>query len=547
MTLSRLIYKIFLRSVGRSRKQLDIAIIEKERALTVKALSEASAVRMEKLRKNGAAFGFGYGLLVVFCYCFFDLKFFPSGLSTGDVLFFLFAALGLGLMSMFCTAVGTTLFLPAVFYEACLPLAPASAAKPHDKMGDMLWYISPATIVLTSWIVSLWSANWYLGRTTVYCIAVVLDLALFLAIARIGLKRNRASGGNLGWDDAIVHGVGFAFLAPLICAVLIPLKAAGWYLLMALGFAGLAAALAISLLDMRVMMATTSTADERQRRARRVTTVLVLLGFAMIPSVVSPIVRQAVFSQMGVRTEDTAISMDKPNLALIQSAADAAGIALSVCRGEDGSAIVGPVNVLWHATGSRSLVQLKGNAGVDLELNAAGLKLVRGPVERCVEIKEALLFASATATVIGDSQKITNALEAELAPLIEELQGKWIIKSVKVIGHADPMPLPDQGNIILAKQRADEVKRMLIASPSLKKIAGFPEPESSSVGSRNPIKQCDTKETAAYQRDCNEVNRRVEVRFRLEPKPPEKTTGAGTAAPAAPATIAAPVKAAESR
>ena len=107
--------------------------------------------------------------------------------------------------------------------------------------------------------------------------------------------------------------------------------------------------------------------------------------------------------------------------------------------------------------------------------------------------------------------------------MLTEINQEWKIKSVRVVGHADPMPLPAEGNDTLAKTRAQTVTRLLLGNSEFVKASGdAPQPEAISDGARHPIKQCDAKEPLSYQRTCNEVNRRVEVRFRLEKRPEDK-------------------------
>lgn len=512
MTLPRLILKLLFRSLYQSRQRLNSAVIEKEKALTAKALAETRAGQLESLRKNTAALAFGYGLLVVFCYCFFDIKFFPSGLSTGDVLFFLFAALGLGLMSLFCSAIGMSLFVPASFFDESLP---KTGVTPEDKrFGDGLWFVCPAAAVLTG---AMASWNWIL----IFVFWPFL-LGFFVCIIRRGNALRRTQGRGADWASAFAYTIVYVVVAPVVTYSCFALGHPGMGILGVAAIGGMAGITGLGMLDGQTLSIPVDPA-ERERHARRRVVVQVLFGVALLPGLILQSVRIGVFTQLGVRTEDVAISLDKANLALLQSAANSAGIALSVCRGEDGQATVAPINVLWHASGARSLVHLGEGEGIDVELNTAGLRLVRGKVERCVEINESLLFTSGTAELLGGQAHVQDILTKELAPLLSEIKQKWKIKSVKVVGHADPMPLPGDGNDTLAKTRAETVTRLLLGNTEFKQAsAGTPEPEALSDGARHPIKQCDTKEPVTYQRTCNEVNRRVEVRFRLEKRSKEE-------------------------
>lgn len=529
----RLIATLLLRLAPRSRTQLDKAVLDKERALAAKAQAEERATRLESIRKTAAAFGFGYGLLVVFCYCFVDLKFFPSGMSTGDVLFFLFAALGLGLMSLFCVGLGFSLYLPAAFYESCRRANAGGTAGPGPAgplpPGDWLFFASPVPVALLAYIAPPFFRLNLDGQAVRVAVLFAVTCALLFTLVHWSIKRNRANGGSIGWFDASAYAIAYLLLAPLVCNFLFNSGPPGRYLLLAIGCAGFAAALGIALLD--APPRPPSAPEAPDKRTQRLMTARILFMLALVPALVVPAVRLAVFAQLGVRSMDTAVSLDKANLALVQAAADAAGITLSACRGEDGAAIVAPVGVLWHATGARSLVQLKD--GVDLEVASAGLKLLRGTVERCVDIKEGLLFGSASSTFRSKDKDPQAVVEEELLPQLREIGEKWRIKSVKVIGHADPMPLNGEDNDTLALARAENIKQILKNSTALGLSSAALEPKATSAGSRYPVKQCDTREAVLYQRECNKINRRVEVRFRLESKP-DATKAAPAPPPLAP-------------
>jgi outer membrane protein OmpA-like peptidoglycan-associated protein len=512
MTLPRSIFKLLARNFYRPRQRLNNALIEKEKALTAKALAETRASQLESLRKNTGALAFGYGLIVVFSYCFFDIKFFPSGLSTGDVLFFLFAALGLGLMSLFCSALGMTFFVPVWFFDESLP---KTGITPEDKhFGDGLWFACPAAALLTGAL-----ATWH---AMLIFVTWPLLLAFFFFISRKTLTLRRSQGRRADWTDSVAHAFLYLGAAPIISYSCFALGQSGLGILTVATIGGMAGIFGLDLLDQQTL-AIPVDPEERAKHGRRWVVAQILFAVALLPGLIYQPMRIGVFTQLGVRTDDVAISLDKTNLALLQSAANSAGIGVSVCRGEDGQATVAPINVLWHAGGSRSLVRLGPGEGLDVELNTTGLRLVRGKVERCVEINESLLFTSGTAELLGGQKHVQEVLTRQLAPLLSEIKEKWKIKSVKVIGHADPMPLPADGNDALATTRAQTVTRLLLANPEFTQanVSGS-EPEAISDGARHPIKECNTNEPVAYQRTCNEVNRRVEVRFRLEKRPKER-------------------------
>jgi len=506
MHLIRLIYNIFFRSAHRSRLRLSRTILAKEEALTSKALVEARAIQQDSIRKGATAFAFSYGLVVVFCYCFFDIKFFPSGLSTGDVLFFLFAALGLGLASLFCTALGMSAFLPASLYESCRPKG--DAAKGSNSFANITWFVSPAFALLT-------------GTAAIAAIGFgvfiwLFQLGYFVSVCVMGSALSRSQGRSLDRFDFPAYGIGYLILAPLLCHVILSLGESQWIILAIILVAGLSGALGMDLLDSG-MNTIPADSDDRRRYALRLLVAKIFFGIALLPALVIADLRLLVFTQLGVRTHNTAVSLDKHNLERLQSAADTAGIQLNVCRGEGDHATVAPIDVLWHASGTRSLIRLGKNQGIDVELKTDGLNLIRGKFERCIELKESLLFSSGTAKLVAGDDIVRAGLDDELTPILTDIKQGWKVKTVKIIGHADPMLLPLNGNDALAKERADIVKALLMKnSEFIAAVQSKSKVDAVSASARQPIKLCNTNESAAVQRACNEANRRVEIRFRLE-------------------------------
>ena len=239
--------------------------------------------------------------------------------------------------------------------------------------------------------------------------------------------------------------------------------------------------------------------------------------------------RLYVFSMLGFRAAEVSLSLSPSNLARVRSAAEAAGIVLSVCRSSDGSAIIAPVDVLWHGVGARSMVALArrqaADKPVELELAAEGVQIIRNSKERCIDVAEAALFESGSPGYDGGEapDRARARLEALLQPHLDALKGKWYVRQLLIIGHADPMPLPNSGNAALAQKRAEAVKRLLCVSDIFRSFLTAPGAiEARSAGAREPLRECDVSTSRDVQRECNEVNRRVEIRLRVVEAPGTK-------------------------
>jgi outer membrane protein OmpA-like peptidoglycan-associated protein len=493
-------------SRNRSTHLLNVASTQKEQALLAKAVAETNATQLESLRKNAAAFSFGYGLVIVFCYCFFDLNFFPSGLSTGDVLFFLFAAFGLGLMSLFCTVLGMSAFLPATLFNGYLP-SPKKSDN-YSKFGHATWYLSPFFSISVGWVFKF-NLDYRIPAGITFLLLYIFFSTILRSLAK---KYSR----KIDWVEFFAFSAIYLFFFPYLCYIIISVDVDKLRILTIITIAGIAGAVGLSMISGGGITSSLSVATQEEKRKKFIIATIIFT-VTLSPGFILPELRLALFQKLGVRTENASIIVDKPNLALLQSAADAANINLNICHGDQDQATIAPINVLWHASGTRSLVQFPDKKKLNIELSTSGLKLIRGDYERCIDINEKVLFKSGKSTLLESENKVQIELNNAITPFLLELKPEWKIKSARVIGHADPMPIPNDGNNSLAKDRAEIAKSLLLKNLEFTTSSNqVPTVIAISVGSRQPIKNCDTKETKEYQRSCNEINRRVEIRFRLE-------------------------------
>lgn len=194
------------------------------------------------------------------------------------------------------------------------------------------------------------------------------------------------------------------------------------------------------------------------------------------------------------------------------------------------------LTVWWHGIGSRSHVQLAGGgssskgeaAGGRVDLTTDGAKLIRDYDTRCLEVPDAAFFESGSKSfVIGSgSEELMTGIEAAIRSAPE---GRSLSR-IDVEGHADPMPVPKSTNELLALERAQQVAEKLKTFPVLLAFFGaHPKGEAlrvSSAGARRPVQMCKAEGTQAMQRQCNAMNRRVEIRLHFA-KPIDKVRSAG--------------------
>lgn len=516
--------------------ELQKARVAKEKQLTSKARAETRSANIDAVRKAVIAWVFVYGILGAFSYNFFDIQFFPSGMTAGDVLFYAFVSLGLGLVGALLAVCGCTLFLPASMYESTCRGALRAPPPSASECSAILPYLVSALLPIYTGISLAYLSlrQHWLGMIVVVLLAFFLSVVI-IWVASAQLATNRWTRPlSLGWgrralpaDEKWTYGFMYAIVAPGLCWLFAVLGAEA---LVALVLPGFAATLALQLLDapapqipLSVGGATVINVDEKRSFRLRFAGALTVVALTA-PSLFLKDARAYVFSTLGFLAPDVSLSLNAANLGLVRAAADAAGITLSVCRGPDGSAIVAPIDVRWHGVGHRTLVALpitrRTQAAVELELASEGVRMIRNSKERCVDVAEAAIFQSGLqkfSNGMGPKEARTN-LEQLLEPHLTALNGQWSVRELVIVGHADAMPLSDGGNTALGQKRADVVKDLLCTSDKVAPLlTSTSRIRSITAGARESLRECATNTSRDIQRECNEVNRRVEIRMRLVP------------------------------
>ena len=173
--------------------ELDQAKIATEKQLAVKANAESHVARFEFARKLVLGWVLTYGVLGVFSYNVFDIRFFPSGLTFGDALVYAFVALGLGLLSVMLAFAGGLLFYPLMVYESTRRTA---LEKPPPCAAEQ----QPLFVAFASGLLPILTVN------VLAIPAVCGDLSRYLAV----------------W---VLFGAGFLIIALLVA---FPAPVAAW-------------------------------------------------------------------------------------------------------------------------------------------------------------------------------------------------------------------------------------------------------------------------------------------------------------------------------
>lgn len=466
--------------------------------------------------------GVASGVIAVFCYCFFIVKFFPVGLQLADTLFFLFVALGAGFTGAAISGTGLISLTPWILRKRASPPAATPATTEMLKVSGLL-----------------------------ACSALLLiSTVLFI-------------GAQDGSEDAVWAS---QRLAGLICALL----AAGIFFILSFYLTGsvvtasgllfpwvvvtLLLGIALSQMDHRsailwagsilsggTYMASGITAfDGKKARVAQIWTgAAFILISSLVPFVFSGDDKAFafVFSNVGIRTERATIIVTRSNLNTLQAAADANGVALYACELADDSHAVSGVDILWHGIGQRSYVSLRSHAlavgngsGVRVELDSSGMKKAQGSARAsCMEVRRGIYFASGEHIFSKEQRIVAEPIIAKFLQDADAALPRNASQSLLITGYADPMFEAKHGNPRLARDRAcyiynlaqkqitelhaKRVARLVnaCANPDCrKKYADTPAPRvyiDTRIAAGDA--SCAGKDKSEVQRACFEKDRRV--------------------------------------
>jgi outer membrane protein OmpA-like peptidoglycan-associated protein len=429
---------------------------------TAKAANEASSALLKFLIAGGG--------LLTFIYCFFYIKFFPTGLTTGDTLFFLWALIGFTfahvLLLAFCWyATGWLATLLARLVGTTeLPKSKAWR-KPGEKLirfavRKISEYFDFGLSALFSLLCL--SLLIYLGFAYYSSAVVMASTGFLLGSLFESRKRWRTLSGANKW----------AFLGICLLAVIVPL-----------------------VLDSKI-------------REKEI---------------------EIVFDGLGVRSAQSSIRLSEENFSLLRSVAQQYHVPIFPCGIEGGNKerMVSGVDVLWHGIGERSLVAIPlnfetSNSGppskpsessanhlsVRLELQREGMHVVRSDrpgIERCIDISGDVLFPSGSDALLPGS-------EGEIVERVGQMLDSRgvILRRLRVVGHADIQPVVTRGqtNHSLAMSRAERVRQILIKVFEIAPDTVIAE----SKGASEPRVQCPPNLPLGMMSECLSPNRRVEIR-----------------------------------
>ena len=409
------------------------------------------------------------GAIVTLTYLF-DIQFFPSGLTPGEVVFFIFVALMFGFLYCIFLLFGA---MSALWPLQLLSLSERCIATRRAFHGRAALFVVPA---------GLRGVGYFL-----------VSLSFFLLSLHFA----------------------FAGAQPSLFLLILIFFCAG-FLTLFISTAGTQAGITVA-----------GAQPKPQRRLAQLAAVFVaplvlVLFFGPFMNMV-----QMAFQLLGVRIPDVSIELPESELGEIERVTEVVGRPILDCRrGAGGRLLVHHADVLWTSVGGVSLVtfsvRTKPEAGIfspeptilrvaTLRLDAATMRIIksRPALNPCFDLSNDLLFKTASAQLLPTAQ-------ARLQALASAMLAAGAPSDILVRGHSDARPFASNiagkavDNQRLSELRAEAIVNVLRTALPGKKLTFTAD----GAGARELRVKCPVEaSTTSYETEqCNALNRRVEVR-----------------------------------
>ncbi|MDO8039887.1 hypothetical protein O3301_03065 [Janthinobacterium sp. SUN211] len=495
-----------------------------------KQIAEIENLRADRFKTMStlfAGFSSAFGMIVVFVYCFFVIGFFPSGLSVGDTLLFIFVTLAFSCVGALLVVMGFFLFIP---------WSTQKVLSSGSLKGKWLLFVMLLLSVLMSEF--FFQILRYTGDTTDAGCKLILLILFFVSLVvlywlvahELTEDSSIASFCIVPW---LISTVALAYIAILFGSGDEKVIFKNFHFPGIIIMSGMLLSLGISNFSIvipPVPPATASPATANLSVHAREAYSFIALGFlfAYIPLMVVPHGFNYVMSGLGFRS-DAVLVVNKTNFSTMQAVADAKGILLHGCKFDSDSYSISNVRVLWHGIGLRSYIELKGEYkkeeakqatdkpevgkkkkvdenNIKIELDSAGIRVARGgQVKMCGELKNGIYFDSGKDSLKENQLKVAR-------PLIEEFmrtENKKRKKKIIIVGFADPMPREKDGNFVLAHKRACTIYHQMVKDKLIEKTEALIDVRLD----RDNISGCGEIKEAVKQNACFEQGRRVELQI----------------------------------
>ncbi len=455
------------------------------------------------------------GAIVVFAYLF-EIEFFPTGLTAAEVIFFIFVAMGFGVVYLVLLGFGAV----SAIWLVNLIVWFRNSLRFRRRRGKIGW---------RSWsILKRWRIRW---------------------AHRVRFRSTRLSKSGFHPLHPELRGVVCTVVSILLCLFLVSLtltaRASSVQRLMGGIFLGGFIALMLSNGDAR----------RGQNRPAKKGYWTSSAWFRLLLAVVLPLVMlitlrgamdlvHVVFQQLGIRMMNVSVEVPVTELESVERISDAVNRPrplLDCHRSSKGNRLLmHHVNVLWTGVGNTTYLSLEvdtpvrpGWFGPDpkplqeamLRLDTSSLHILeaRPPLNPCFDLPNDMLFGTA-------KYELTPEADAALKELVSSIRADGLVERIVVRGHSDSRRIGGQMEREVGDNQRLSERRAEAVAAELKKLLNIPglNITSEGAGSREPKVNCPAgAATTPYEaQQCNAPNRRVEIRITYAANPKPVTGGA---------------------
>lgn len=443
----------------------------------------------------------GIGALITFGYLFL-IGFFPSGLTPGEVVFFVFIAFAFSITYLFVIAYGAMISLWVTHAFTYVVRFPHFNPK---QISRQLFADDEPSVSITRFGRNPWQKRLRQRWRNIRFSATRLTLE----------DRHMAPAFLRGWGEFV-----FSILLCLVFAALAYYSSSIALAEFLIG-AGLAGFMALILLS----VAAQSAPSQKEKLVRMAILVIMPLVIMFIYTRAS--LFDIVFTSLGIRKEGVSLEIPATETATIERISEIVKRPLLDCRRpQQDKVLVHGADVLWTGVGEQTLIRFEAHtvqkrtlfatkpkvAYGNLRLETKTIRIIdtRPSIAPCFDLPSDLLFETG-------KYELNSSAAVKIKELAESIKAIGTPRKILVRGHSDPRQiifLPDGTKIDnqrLSEKRADAIAAEISKNFKNPTFAIVPE----GAGSREPIVKCATDKTiSSYEQDqCNKPNRRVEIRI----------------------------------
>lgn len=438
----------------------------------------------------------GWGILITWGYCAFQINFFPTGLNLADGLVFVFIALGFGLLYFFWLLIG----FMAVFFGHLVFTEPSSKnVRLPVKIVTKAFNFIVALLFIFFLIYIAVQLESFESFFAPCASGVLLHISLFSWQGRSPQQTSIGASGGVSSSETAPAAAAHTAANTESTETTTGSDTASSVILPA------------------------EPTDQHASEYARFRIAMVIVALFLTPTMAVTALEKILggtFNLIGIQQNGVSLALNDDNRAIVQSISKELDLPDNSCTGSDSKhTITHHYNVLWHGLGERSLVQMLAVQNgtwrpvATMELDRAGVKVIRTRNTDTFTICRTL---SSDTFFELYSDQLNEKGKQQVMFLIDELEklksADLIVTAAAISGYTDSLPVKRHGdsNFALSSRRAENVYHALKgALPDTLHVTPTGQ------GPQRPKSTCPGLKGTEL-RDCMAVDRRVEIQLKLQ-------------------------------